>query len=74
MRHPRTLPGGEKALDGTHEGVEVGACIALPEVSSGETADKAVDAKSTHVLVAETQACVRKKPMTGTQPCRISLW
>ena len=49
---------GEEALDGSHEGVEWGAGVALAEVGGGQTADEAVDAEATHGLVTQAQACV----------------
>ncbi len=51
-------PSGEKALDGTHQSVEGGARVALAKVGGGEAANEAVDAKTAHGLVAETEAGV----------------
>jgi hypothetical protein len=46
-------------LDGSHEGVERGASVALAEVGSGEAADETVDAEAAHGFVAQAEARVR---------------
>jgi hypothetical protein len=46
----------EEALDGTHESSERRASVALSEVSSGEAADKVIDAETAHGFVAQAEA------------------
>ena len=46
-------------MDGSHEGVERGASVALAEVGSGEAADETVDAEAAHGFVAQAEARVR---------------
>jgi hypothetical protein len=57
----------EEALDSSHEGVERGAGVALPEVGGGETADETIDAKNAHGLVAEAEARGRVAPHDEAQ-------
>ena len=49
---------GEEVLNGAHEGVQRRAGAALAEVGRGEAADEAIDAETTHGLVAQAEAGV----------------
>jgi hypothetical protein len=55
-------------LNSSHEGVERRTSVALPEVGGGEAADDAINAETTHGLVAQAEAGRRVTPHDEAPP------